>query len=381
MRYLFILIGLISLFHDVGSAQIQRRTFKGYLVGINGGFNFSHLNIDSVMVSTLPQPNVGLNVETAIRNNFSLRLGAGYARRGVNSVDNLLEYRNDYFDLQLLARYKAGNRVKFSAGVQRSGLINSKVKQYYDSYYTDYRWYVTRGFSTQYELQLGMSVALMQGMDLEAHYRVNPRGHDYKTFQVSATIYISELKVIRKLNKFISLEEARKDPFAVEKLVLHRQGLKEIPQDVYAFPNLQELVLDGNDITFVSPEIGNLKNLKILSLQYNQINSLPSEIGKLNKLEELRLNRNQLQQLPVEIGQCWSLKFLYVGKNNLSGLPDELSLLSNLIELDVAHSGVMLQIPESLQKLKRLEVLYIDNTAILPYSIVNFNPRLVIVYK
>ncbi|MCF8374190.1 MAG: leucine-rich repeat domain-containing protein [Bacteroidales bacterium] len=377
---LVILFFLLMVPH-FGMSQIQRKTFQGFLVGMNVGLNSSQMKIDSFVVYPALLPDFGLNVEKPVTKNFSFRFATGYARRGSNSSDGLFEYRNDYFDMQLQARIRAGNYVKFHLGFQRSGMIGSYVKVYSSYYFTDYRWDKTTGFTDQYEWQVGISVAIVKAMDLEIQYRLPAASHDYSTFQFSVNIYISELKRNRNLNKFTSMSEAKADPFAVEKLVLHRQEIEIIPSEVFSFTNLEELVLDGNKISVLPPEIGNLTNLKILSLQYNQLKALPPEIGKLTNLEELRLQRNQLDSLPKEIGNLSSLRFLYIGKNNLKELPEQLGLLENLIELDVAQSGVMLTIPGSLQNLQRLEKLYIDKTTILPYNIVGFNRRLQIISK
>lgn len=381
-HHLLIVIFLfLMMIPHLATSQIQRKTFQGFLVGMNVGLNSSQFKMDSMVVYPALLPVFGLNMEKSVSKNISLRLSTGYARRGSNSSDGLFEFRNDYFDMQLQARIKAGNYVKFNVGLQRSGMIGSYVKVYNSYYFTDYTWEKTTGFTDQYEWQVGMSVKVVRAMDIEIHYRLPASHHDYGTFQFSVNVYISEFKRSRNLNRFTSLSEALANPFTVEKLVLHRQDLETIPSEIFGFTNLQELVLDGNNISSLSPQIGNLTNLKILSLQYNQLKSLPPEIGQLKNLEELRLNRNQLDSLPREIGQLDQLKFFYIGKNNLKGLPEELGFLENLIELDIAESGVMLTVPESLQNLQRFEKLYIDKTAILPYSISRFNRRLQIIYK
>jgi hypothetical protein len=374
----FILLMTVT---QISFSQIQRTTFQGFLVGMNVGLNSSLVKVDSLVTYSSILPVFGLNVERSINKRMSFRFSTGYARRGSNSSDGLFEYRNDYYDMQVLARIRAGKYVKFNLGLQRSGLIGSYVKIYNNFYFTDFTWEKTVGFTDQYELQLGMSIKLVKAMDLEMHYRLPAFQQDYSTFQISLNIYVSEFKRNRNLNKFTSLSEAIANPFAVEKLVLHRQKLDRIPAEIFSFTNLEELVLDGNQISSVPPEISNLKNLKLLSLQYNQLKMLPAEIGTLKNLEELRLRRNQLDSLPKEIGSLKNLMFLYIGKNNLKELPDELGLLENLIELDIAQSGVMLEVPSSMQNSQRLEKLYIDKTAILPYSISRFNQRLQIIIK
>ena len=380
-RKLGIAFIFLTLIPGIVQAQLERNTYFGFLIGMNAGLNFTQLEIDSANVSPQPLPAFGLNIEKEFAKNISARFSIGYARRGGNSLDNLLEYRNDYFDMQLLARLKLGDRMKIFGGIQRSGLLDSYVRIYSNSYFTDFRTYETSGFMDQWEWQAGLSVALTRGMDFEFHYRMPTGKYDYHTFQFGVNVYLSELRPKKRLLKFTSLSEARNNPFAVEKLVLHRQNLKKIPRDVFSFTNLQELVLDGNQISELPPEVKNLKNLKILSLQFNELTTLPPEIGQLKKLEELRLHHNDLKELPKEIGQLSNLKFLYIGKNSLQELPEELGLLLNLIELDIAHSGILLTLPSSLYELERLEKRYIDQTTRLPYSIVNFNPRIKLIYK
>ena len=375
LLFLFVLIGNSTY------GQFERQNFRGYLVGMTLGLNFTDFTVDTATVSPALLPNVGLNIEKPVRGSFSARLALGYARRGVNSSDNIWEYRNDYFDMQFQARYKLGNYLKLSAGVQNSIILGSYVK-IYDSYnFLSFRWESTQGFLNQWELQAGLSVAVAKGFDLEAHYRFGAAGYDYQCLQFGVNVYVSELKRKRKLNKFTSMADARENPFAVEKLVLHREGLTEIPPEVFSLVNLQELVLDGNEISELPPEIGQLSQLKILSVQYNNLSLLPPEIGKLKKLKEFRLRNNKLKSLPKEIGSLTALQFLYIGKNSLESLPEELGLLESLIELDVANSGVLLELPSSMQGLNRLEKIYLDRTTIVPYSLGNFNPRLQIYYR
>ena len=72
--------------------------------------------------------------------------------------------------------------------------------------------------------------------------------------------------------------------------------------------------------------------------------------------------------------------FLYIGKNSLTSLPSTLGNLTNLVELDIARSGVMLEVPSSVFELRYLEKIYIDRTAMLPMNFRN-NSRLNILFK
>ena len=364
-----------------GNAQIQRKTFNGFLFGMNIGLNSGKLQIDSIPTDPALLPTFAVNVEKKMLPFLAFRFATGYSRRGSNSVNKIYEYRNDYFDMNFQLRALAGHYFKFSLGYQRAGLIGSYVR-IYDKYLTYVsEWEKTTDFRDQYHWQAGMSLALVKSMDFEINYLLPATGHDFHNIMFSINIYPGKFKRKRKLKKFTSLAGAMAKPDAVEKLVLHRQNLDKIPPEVYSLVNLKELVLDGNKIKTVSAEIAKLTELRYFSLKYNLIVELPPEIGKLKKLEELDLRQNQLKKLPKEIGELSNLRFLYIGKNNLESLPDELGNLSKLVELDLAYSGVMLTVPYQVIELKQLEWLYIDRTTILPYSFFINNPRFKILLK
>jgi len=101
----------------------------------------------------------------------------------------------------------------------------------------------------------------------------------------------------------------------------------------------------------------------------------------LNHLRFLSINNNQLSILPKEIGNLKELRYFDIGKNNLSVIPYEIGQLESLVELNLAHCGAMVTLPESIQNCKSLEYLYIDKTTQLPFSIYNVNPRLKILVR
>jgi len=381
IRKLFFSFFFLIITLSDGYTQIQRSTIAGFLVGFNIGANNSKFKIDSVIVEPALLPSLGLNIEKKFLPYLAFRFSTAYVRRGTNSDNELYEYRNNYFDMQLQARLLAGDYLKFSLGFQRSGLLSSRVKVYPDRFSVLSSWEKTTGFSNQYQWNVGVSSAIVNGFDIELNYVIPSAKHDYHCLQFSINLYPGQLKRKKRIKKFTSIADAMVDPYLVEKLVLHRQKLEEIPWQVYTFTNLKILVLDGNKIDSISPNIKNLTNLEQFSIQYNIVSELPSEIGNLKNLKELRLNRNQLKRIPPEIGLLTNLQFLYIGKNNLQSLPTEISMLESLIELDIAQSGVMLSLPNSIQNLRRLEVLYIDKTTILPYSLSTYNKRLKIIYK
>jgi len=132
-----------------------------------------------------------------------------------------------------------------------------------------------------------------------------------------------------------SLEEARKDPLSVFRLSLKRDGIKNIPAEIWSFTNLLELDLSHNKIRRISDSISLLKNLLVLNLSYNRITELPPESGNLNELRHLLLYHNHLRGLPQEIGRLQQLTHLDLWYNEINTLPDSLSRLRQLHELDL----------------------------------------------
>lgn len=61
---------------------------------------------------------------------------------------------------------------------------------------------------------------------------------------------------------FYNLKDAMKDPEKVVKLDLHLKNLITIPEEVYSFPNLEELYLRNNKITAIPPQIKQFKKIK-----------------------------------------------------------------------------------------------------------------------
>ncbi len=214
---------------------------------------------------------------------------------------------------------------------------------------------------------------------------------------------VTELRLGRK-----GLTEIPKEVFELtnlEELILYKNNITEIPPEIGKLKKLKRLALSRNKIKKIAPEIGNLTNLENLTLYFNEIDSLPEEIGNLKNLDELNLAYNNLTKLPASLGNLNSLEILYlghnhlteipkelgkcdrlvilnIGKNDLKALPRELGDIVTLNELNLSHSGVMLDIPESLCNLRNLQILTIDNTAILPYCLQgSVNPRLHIIVQ
>lgn len=95
-----------------------------------------------------------------------------------------------------------------------------------------------------------------------------------------------------------------------------------IPPDFFdKILNVEKLVLDKNHLVNLPDNIGSLRKLSHLSLFGNNLQALPSTVGNLLLLQYLDLHSNNIQVLPEEIWHLKSLKHLNVSSNILTSFP------------------------------------------------------------
>lgn len=105
-------------------------------------------------------------------------------------------------------------------------------------------------------------------------------------------------------------------------LDLSKAKLTSIPAEfISKIPHIEKLVLDKNHLVNLPEELGNLNKLTSLSLFGNNLQVLPSTIGKLTSLQFLDLHSNNLQLLPDDIWNLKSLSVLNVSSNILTSFP------------------------------------------------------------
>mmetsp|Transcript_8036 Transcript_8036/g.17942 ORF Transcript_8036/g.17942 Transcript_8036/m.17942 type:complete len:515 (-) Transcript_8036:136-1680(-) len=88
------------------------------------------------------------------------------------------------------------------------------------------------------------------------------------------------------------------------------------------FAELQELWLDGNDITGPIPtQLGGITTLKSLSLTSNELDGqIPSELAALTNMAQMFFYRNKLTgAIPTEIASLTKLETFMVHENDLTG--------------------------------------------------------------
>lgn len=119
-------------------------------------------------------------------------------------------------------------------------------------------------------------------------------------------------------------------------LDLSKAKLTMLPSEfVSKIPNIEKLVLDKNHLVNLPDELGELHKLTHLSLYGNNIQSLPTSLGKLVSLQYLDLHSNNILSLPVDIWNLKSLSYLNVASNLLSSFPQPLFAIAKKISSSV----------------------------------------------
>ena len=132
---------------------------------------------------------------------------------------------------------------------------------------------------------------------------------------------------------FHSLESALKQPDMVFRLDLSHQKIKDLPEEIRRF-----------------------KNLNALDLGRNKLRTLPDWLGELQYLQELRVSRNKLAEFPAIICRLTQLKRLDLSRNAITGLPECLGGLDQLVSLDL-WSNDLAVFPPDLEGMKALRFL------------------------
>ncbi|KHC71979.1 adenylate cyclase [Candida albicans SC5314] len=105
-------------------------------------------------------------------------------------------------------------------------------------------------------------------------------------------------------------------------LDLSRAKITAFPAEfVEKVPNIEKLVLDKNHLVSLPNELCQLSKLVSLSVHANNLQSLPANIGDLRFLKYLDLHSNNLKSLPDQIWDLCHLTSLNVASNNLTSFP------------------------------------------------------------
>jgi hypothetical protein len=130
---------------------------------------------------------------------------------------------------------------------------------------------------------------------------------------------------------FYSIKRALKNPEKVETLRIFRrtEKISKFPDEIFSFPNIRLIVINGQEISSIPDQIIKLKKLEFLNLIDNNISEIPSSICKCQKLRELFIGGN-ISSFPDCLKTMKSLKHLSIQSNNVNYLMEALRDFENL---------------------------------------------------
>ena len=145
------------------------------------------------------------------------------------------------------------------------------------------------------------------------------------------------------------------------RLDFRASNLREVPDEVFSYPDIQELNLTNNLISDLPKNFATLKSLRVLHLNMCSFDRIPECIFELKDLEELHMSANFLKQIDPRIAQLKKLRVLDLGnglenKNEITEIPEILFTMTSLEELDLDENPIQ-EISDKIGNLENLKVL------------------------
>jgi len=100
-------------------------------------------------------------------------------------------------------------------------------------------------------------------------------------------------------------------------------GLQTLPASVSQLDLLEELDVNGNQLSQLPDTLATLRNLRVLRASGNQLEQFPETVMGMGNLQELVLRNNLIQEVPADVGRLASLRELHVEGNPLVSAPAE----------------------------------------------------------
>lgn len=151
--------------------------------------------------------------------------------------------------------------------------------------------------------------------------------------KTGASTYLSHLMItddkdlrkccigINNLKKMHKTEMGNK----IEQVYLGSANLLSIPEEIYDFPSLGVLSLEGNCIQSIPSQLKSLKYLNHLFLEHNRIKTIPEFIMKMSGLKSINLSYNSISEIPPFLKKGVKPKFeISLYNNEIKDFPQYL---------------------------------------------------------
>jgi len=164
------------------------------------------------------------------------------------------------------------------------------------------------------------------------------------------------------------LEKAAENPEEVTEIDLEGKNLKELPEVIFKFPNLEVLYLGNNpelDWKKTFESLSKIKQLKGISLAQNNLKTLSEDLNKLENLEKIWLDLNtelDFSQAFTVLAKLPKLKELSLRENTFEKIPDNIKNLKNLESLFLSYNDNLAEINPSLAEIPKLTVVELIGT-------------------
>jgi internalin A len=140
--------------------------------------------------------------------------------------------------------------------------------------------------------------------------------------------------------------------------------LREVPETLMHFKQLEHLDLGANQLQSVPAALFELPALQYLDLSTNQLTALPRPRARSLDLRLLALSTNRLASLPHWVGQFADLMALTVSENPLEAMPDDMARLTEMRYFACSHC-LLSTLPPALKSWRRLEYVALGGPALL----------------
>ncbi|XP_038719411.1 probable LRR receptor-like serine/threonine-protein kinase At1g06840 isoform X2 [Tripterygium wilfordii] len=152
---------------------------------------------------------------------------------------------------------------------------------------------------------------------------------------------------------------------SVKHLHLNNNSISgQIPAEISKLPRLLHLLLDNNKLSGnLPPEFSNLSELRILQLDNNNFkgSKIPATYGNFSKLAKLSLRNCSLHGAIPDLSMIPNLIYLDLSWNQLTGNIPSNKLSDNMTTIYLSHNHLNGSVPESFSRLPFLQRLSLEN--------------------